>query len=292
VPTSIPVKITEHDHKEFSDSGVAIDDEIREIRQNFNVALVNTSMTDQYNKEHAKLLRAEDENAWDRAVRNSLDPYEEKAAVIIGAIREFERNVIFGNLASEAIPGENTRDMGGQYLTNKKRIDHGSLLYQIAVKVPKGGLLHLHFNAELHPERLLVQARDIEDMYIWSMRPLLNYKDLDETEVVLNVLDSGKVEKGVDLFSEAYPSATNWKKGPMAFKVWMPWSKFQEEFKKHFPHKEAQTPQAPGSSGSTCCTEPAESGSEVELTPAERWLESKMVLSEEEAYLSTQTVNG
>jgi hypothetical protein len=198
VPTSIPVKITEHDHKEFSDSGVAIDNEIREIRQNFNVALVNTSMTDQYNKEHAKLLRAEDENAWDRAVRNSLDPYEEKAAVIIGAIREFERNVIFGNLASEAIPGENTRDMGGQYLTNKKRIDHGSLLYQIAVKVPKGGLLHLHFNAELHPERLLVQARDIEDMYIWSMRPFLNYKDLDETEVVLNVLDSGKVEKGVD----------------------------------------------------------------------------------------------
>jgi adenosine deaminase CECR1 len=294
MPVSKPAKMTKHDSQEVSSSGVVIDKEVLAMRQNFNTALVDTTAIYKYDDARAKLLQAEEDDAWDRKARDNRDLRERDADVIIRAIREFERKVIFGNLASEAIPEEHTRDMGGQFLTNKERIDHESLLYQIAVKVPKGGLLHLHFNAELHPERLLEQAREIENMYIWSQRPLRTKKDLDETEMVFNVLNSEKVEKGVDIFSDTYPgTGANWKPlHPMTWKVWMPWKKFQEDFEKHFPDMVAQTPQTPIPEGSTCCAGPAEPGSEVPLTPAERWLKSKMVLSEEEAYAPTQTVNG
>jgi adenosine deaminase CECR1 len=297
-----PVTMTKADLLKVSSSGIEIDDDIRKMRQHFNAALVDTSKINSYNDTRAGLLRLEDENSWDREARDNDNlqkrnaaavNQEKKADTIIRAIREFERKVVFGNLASEAIPEEHTRDMGGQFLTNKERIDHESLLFQIAVEVPKGGLLHLHFNAELHPEQLLVQAREIEDMYIWSQRPLLTEKDLDETEMVFNVLDSSQVLKGVDIFSETYlGTGTNWKKNELEWKVWMPWSRFQADFAKHFPDKAAQEPKTPVPVGSTCCAGPAEPGSEVELNPAERWLKSKMVLSEEEAYRSTQTVNG
>lgn len=222
------------------------------------------------------------------------DPQEKSAAIIVRAMREYEREVVFGNQASEAIPGKETRDMGGQFLTNKDRIDHRSQLFQVARKVPKGGLLHLHFNAELHPERLLVRARSIKSMYIRSIRPLLTQEDLDKTEMAFNVLDKNRVTKGVDIFSKKYiGNATNWKPtSPAKWDVWMPWEKFQEDFEKHFPGQYLNTRKQDIPEGLTCCSPVAEPYSEVELSPAEKWLKSKMVLSEEDAYGMTQTVNG
>ncbi|OAL05367.1 Metallo-dependent hydrolase [Phaeosphaeriaceae sp. SRC1lsM3a] len=263
------------------------------MRELFDKALEDTKAINKYNDNYAKLLRSERETAWDRAAWSANDQEEQHAANVIREMREYERRVVFGNLASEAIPGTETRDMGGQFLTNKERINHESLLFQIARKVPKGGLLHVHFNSELHPERLLERARLIDNIYIRSIRPLLSQKDLDETEMVFNVLDNDQVEKGVSIFSPTYPgNATNWKTPEWTWKVWQPWKDFQKEFESKFPGKYLDQPKEVSPVGSTCCSEPAEPGSEVELSPAEKWLKSKMVLSEEEAYGFTQTVNG
>jgi adenosine deaminase CECR1 len=282
----IPIQHTEPKHIDIMDDPEA-------MRAIFDKVLVDHTEVNKYIAKHDELLRVEEENAWDRDAKAKADELEQKAAFIIREIREHERNIVFGNQASEAIPGPDTRDMGGQFLTNKDRIDHKSLLFEIAVEVPKGGLLHLHFNAELHPEKLLVQARGIKNMYIRSIRPLLTKKDLDETEMVFNVLPRDKVEEGVDIFSETYPgNATNWRDDKLKWKIFMPWEQFQKDFEKHFPDMVAQTPETAIPDGSTCCTGPAEPGAEVDLSPAERWLKSKMVLSEEEAYGFTQTVNG
>jgi adenosine deaminase CECR1 len=260
----------------------------------FDQALGDEKAIKEYSDKHAKLLKLEDDQAWDREAWLDSDSEEKHAASIIRAMREYERKEVFGNQASEAIPGKETRDMGGQFLTNKDRIDHKSQLFQIARKVPKGGLLHLHFNAELHPERLLVRARSMKNMYIRSIRPLLTQEDLDETEMVFNVLKKENVTKGVDIFSKDYiGNATNWKP-PLdtQWDVWMPWEQFQQDFKKHFPGKYLDTRKQNVPEGSTCCSPVAEPYSEVKLSPAEKWLKSKMVLSEEEAYGFTQTVNG
>jgi adenosine deaminase CECR1 len=261
----------------------------------FDGALGDGDRIKNYSDSHADLIAQEESDAWDRGAKWNITSFkdaetEKRAATIIRAIREYERKTVFGNLASEAIPGPDTRDMGGQFLTNKERIDLKSMLYQIAIRVPKGGLLHLHFNSELQPERLLERARLIDNLYIRSIRPLQSRKDLKETEMVFNVLRPHMVEKGVDIFSPNYPgTATNWRDSKMQGQIWMPWKRFRADFVKHFPNlyvQEEKRREAPRS-----CSDPVEPGN-IPLDPAENWLTSKMALSEEEAYRPDQTVNG
>lgn len=266
----------------------------------FDAALGNTYAINGYNEKHTELLRLEKRDAWDREARPREtsrswdDQTERRVALIIREIREYERKVTFGNLASEAIPEEHTRDMGGQFLTNKERIDTESKLYVIAKMVPKACLLHLHFNAELHPERLLEQAREMEHMYIRSIRPLLTQEDLDKTETVFTILDQEVVEPGVNIFSSDYPGGPlNWRTDEWKYRVWMPWKAFRDGFEKQFPHQYDQpadndVPDTPRCCGDQGRVEPGHAS----LCPAENWLKSKMVLSEKEAYISTQTVNG
>ncbi|KAI8931989.1 hypothetical protein NX059_010885 [Plenodomus lindquistii] len=262
--------------------------------ETFEDALGDVGALDLYGQKHKELLKVEQKDAWDREAYpsdpSSTEAQEESlAASIVRAVREYERKVTFGNLASEAIPGKETRDMGGQFLTNKDRIDDESELYQIAEKVPKGALLHLHFNAELHPELLLQEARHIKAMYIRSIRPLVEEEDLKETEIVFMILDEDRVERDVDIFSKTYPGdATNWRTEEMKWKVWMPWKAFRARFKQTFPNLWDQNNEPPVSSSRTSCSDTAH----VKLDPAENWLKSKMVLSEQEAYDPTQTVNG
>jgi adenosine deaminase CECR1 len=170
-------------------------------------------------------------------------------------IREDERVNLFGNVASEAIRAETTRDMGGQFLTNKERIGQ-SKLYEIAKEMPKGMHLHIHFNAELQPDILIDKSRENPCMFIRSTQPLLQDKDYDETEMVFSVLPSST--RTVDIFSSNYnpefraPGST----------PWMRWSTFREEFDKRRREK------------------------------TEDWIKTKLILSEHEVYDSKQTTNG
>ncbi|KAF1832643.1 Metallo-dependent hydrolase [Decorospora gaudefroyi] len=262
----------------------------------FDAALDDRRANKTYDGERERILRTEEEDAWDReskpksTSRSEDDRIEKCAATIIRVIREYERNVVFGNLPSEKLPGSDTLDMGGQFLTNKDRIDNESKVYEIAKMVPKGALLHLHFNAELHPERLLEQAREMENMYIRSIQPLLTQQDLDETETVFNVLDPSKVEPNVNIFSATYPGqGDNWKKEEFKWKVWMPWSEFQTKFEEQaFSEKYKQQEPTIVQEVPHSCAEPGQ----MSLSPAENWLKSKMVLSLDEAYGPAQTVNG
>lgn len=278
-----------------------------DIRDIFDRNLERNNLVEVYDKERNELVRREEADAWDRDVRpkgtlrskSKVEAIEQRATTIIHAIREYERRVTFGNLPSEALPGPGTLDMGGQFLTNKKRIDTLSKLFEIAEIVPKGGLLHLHFNAELNPEQLLEQAQKMDNIYIRSIMPLLQDSDLDETEMVFNVLDPSTVNQDVDIFSPKYPgTATNWRDKDKQAEIWMSWRQFQEKFIKNvetekFPKRYGQHLDTESISADKsirgCC--PENSGP-VKLNSAENWLKSKMVLSLKEAYGESQTVNG
>ena len=223
----------------------------------------------QYNHYRDELTEGEFEGGgWDATARKTASDKELKAAHITRTIREHERDNLFGNKASEAIPGPETLDMGGQFLTNKERIEKKSRVYKIAHRMPKGAHLHLHFNAEIPPERLIVKARDMPNMFIRSTQPILTQKDFDDTELVVNIMPIDTTT--VDIFSPDYkpefraPGST----------PWMRWSTFQESFVKKYEALD-KIPQ-----------------SEVPMTPAERWIKKKMVLSESEAYAIDQTTNG
>ncbi|KAF2190180.1 Metallo-dependent hydrolase [Zopfia rhizophila CBS 207.26] len=239
-----------------------------------------------YKEEKAKLLTAEDTISWDKETRVSASPIEKRAGELIGMLREFERDVIFGNLPSEDIPDENTRDMGGQFLTNKDRIENKSKIFEIAKSLPKGALLHLHFNAELHPERLLEEARSMPNMFIRSTRPLLKIEDLELTEMVFNVMPADTAK--ANIFSADY-QGERWRDPIVLPYVWMEWSEFRVKFVKHFRNQYKQEDEERNENG--VLPNSSEQGP-VMLEPAENWIKHKMVLSEKEAYGLTQTVNG
>ena len=266
-------------------------------RDVFESKLGDAGALQEYDDSYNELLEAEENDAWDREARpkgnsRSLsNAIERRAATIVHAIREYERKFTFGNLPSEAIPAAHTLDMGGQFLTNKGRIDTQSELFRIARQVPKGALLHLHFNAELDPDRLLQEAQKMENMYIRSIMPLNKPEAFAQTEMVFSVLDSEAIDSGVDIFSPEYPAeADNWKDPKIHKKIWMKWSDFRAKYNEMFPKgaTQSETPADTSRPVRICSDEPKT----IELDAAETWLKSKMILSPEEAYGQTQTVNG
>ncbi|KAF7678676.1 metallo-dependent hydrolase [Alternaria burnsii] len=283
-----------------SEKIMTMEEETEKALAEFRAALDDEQAIKQYDDERNKLVKKEEDNAWDQAARSDKpgsedDKVEKLAADIIRGIREYERNVTFGNVASEALPEPEDRDMGGQYLTNKDRIDRESKLFEIARIVPKGALLHLHFNAALHPELLLVKARRMKNMYIRSIRPIADKNDLALTEVVFNILDPKTVDPEIDIFSDTYPAAEDavrFKDADVKDRIWMLWSKFQEEFEKRFPGLYQQQEPETFREGRPRRTRNCGDPKQIKLHPAENWLRSKMVLSEDEAYGPQQTVNG
>jgi adenosine deaminase CECR1 len=217
---------------------------------------------------------------------------EKRAAEIVRLIREDERDNHFGNRASEAIPGPETLDMGGQFLTNRERIE-GSKIFWISKHMPKGAHLHLHFNAELQPEILLREARDVPNMYIRSTQPLLTEADLVETEMVFNVIPDDTVSSNV--FLRTYNP--EWK--APGSQPWMRWSDFREEFDLRYHYLVAEDIAKQKVMAQQNCVQKngadeidTDEDPHIDLQSAEVWLKHKMVLSEAEAYGISQTVNG
>ncbi|KAF2762729.1 Metallo-dependent hydrolase [Pseudovirgaria hyperparasitica] len=235
-----------------------------------------------------RLVVEDVDHSWDYDARCSATETERKAARIIYKIREFERVVEndpaqvgsaadvtapFGNNPTEELPSAYTRDMGGQFLTNKTRIDQMSKLYDIAKEMPKGALLHLHLNAEILPAELIRRADQLADnsMFIASKTPLLIRKDFDNAEIQVAVHpDNRDLSYRGDIFSDRHPGfAATKPENPdkSDYKGWMMWSDFREAYQKLAP--------------------------EVGITISHvDWVKERMVLSEAEVYDRTQTVNG
>ncbi|KAF2137491.1 uncharacterized protein K452DRAFT_235853 [Aplosporella prunicola CBS 121167] len=227
-----------------------------ELRRNLEQLKDDLQKQQDYDNEREELLQ-EQTDSWDSRAKRSASDDEKKAAEIVRRIREHERDNLFGNKASELIPGPKTRDMGGQFLTNMDRI-HESHLFKITARMPKGAHLHQHFNSELPVTLLLERARNMEDnMYIRSTQPLLQEEDYYKAEIVFNVLPADTPE--ADPFASSYNP--EWKSGQN--NPWMKWKTFRNEFAQR------------------------RNGGD-----AEPWVKGKMILGEDEVYGKEQTVNG
>jgi adenosine deaminase CECR1 len=214
-------------------------------------------------KSRRKLLISDDLNeSWDAPARRRAKDNEIWAKEIIQLIRENERVGLFGNVASEAIPAPTTRDMGGQFLTNKDRIEK-SKIFDIAKNMPKGAHLHLHFNAELEPDILIEKAIDNPHMFIRSTQPILVDKDFDDTEVVFSVMPA--TTELANIFSVDYKPAFRPKDST---KPWMKWSDFRSEYARQRGNQTGRPKKA------------------------EDWIKEKLIITEDEAYGVSQSCNG
>ena len=215
----------------------------------------DSTLQDDYESRRADLLREEKFAAWDNAAIEDASSVEIEAVGIVRKLRENDRVKFFGNLPGEAIPGPKTLDMGGQFLTNRVRIENSDV-YQIAQRAPKGCQLHIHFNTELQAEELLRKARDLDTMYIRSSKPLIRPEDYETAEIVFDVLPDNT--ESADIFDEKYEQ----KLSVGNSSSWMKWKEFRKKFK------------------------------QARYVDAEDWVQSKIALTEEEVYGPRQTLNG
>ncbi|KAI6852518.1 hypothetical protein KC340_g18501, partial [Hortaea werneckii] len=229
-----------------------------------NVRAAEESMD--YRTRRKDLLMAERKQEWDSKARLEASEVELQAASIAFRIREHERRdpELYGNLPGEAVPGPEVRDMGGQFLPNKSRMER-SLVFDISRHMPKGCHLHIHFNTELPPELLLSRARKLNDtMFVRTTRPLLTKDDFEKAEVVFNVMPS--TTTSAEIFSMEYnPDVKAENANP-----WMRWA----DFRLSFPHDLVHEERPEG------------------LGDAECWAREKMTLTAERVYSDKQTTNG
>lgn len=232
-----------------------------------------------YGKDRDQLLAAERKVAWDRKARCSASSVEIEAGRILLKIREHERNdeSLYGNIAGEAVPQPNTRDMGGRFLVNRERIEK-SKLFKIAREMPKGAHLHIHFNTALPPGTLLMYARNVQKtMFIRSNRPLVRPSDFHdvETEIVMSVLpNDDRIERG-NLFSQEYNP--DWASRQPRSDCWMSFVDFRRQFPTGLQLED---------------DDPEDRLHEqaLGLDLAERWVCEKMMITTKEAY-DRQTTN-
>ncbi|KAF2169868.1 hypothetical protein M409DRAFT_64854 [Zasmidium cellare ATCC 36951] len=232
-----------------------------------------TSSLETYQLDRQTLLANERKSAWDEPARQRASSLEKQAGEIIIKLREHERFRLFGNVGREELPKSDQLDMGGRFLVNKERIEQ-SKIFEIACLMPKGAHLHLHFNAELPPEKLFPHARRLEDtMFIRSKQPLLKPQDFAETEIQFNVLPQDT--KTSNIFSKEYDF--DWKSPTSA--SWMKWIDFREQF-------------PTGESFSEVPMEYRADDCNGQLDHAECWAREKMIITSNKAYAEHQTTNG
>ncbi|KAI6911161.1 Metallo-dependent hydrolase [Hortaea werneckii] len=219
-----------------------------------------------YRTRRKNLLIAERDQAWGLKARKEASDVENDAASIVSKIREHERRdpKLYGNLPGEAVPDPEVRDMGGQFLSNKSRIEW-SRVFDMARHIPKGCHLHLHFNTELPSELLLPHARRLEEtMFVRTTRRLVAEDDFDKAEIVFNVMPKTTVT--ADIFSTGYnPDLKAEYATP-----WMRWVDFRSRFPSGLMYEER--PKG--------------------FDEAECWALEKMALTAEQVYSDKQTING
>ncbi|CZT17177.1 uncharacterized protein RCC_03009 [Ramularia collo-cygni] len=257
-------------------------DPVQNAKATFARHVEQSKASKTYAKNRDQLLTNELKAAWDWKARSSASSKETEAGHILIKIREHERNdeSLYGNIAGEAVPKSNTRDMGGRFLVNRERIEK-SRLFQIAKEMPKGAHLHLHFNTALPPGQLLMYARNAnvqQTMFIRSNRPLLQPSDFShvETEIVLSVLPHDwRTERG-NIFSQHYEP--DWASRQPRSDCWMNFVDFRNHFPQDLQLQDADPEDRIREEG-------------LGLDLAERWVCEKMIVTISQAYGDRKTTN-
>ncbi|KAI3532580.1 adenosine/AMP deaminase [Colletotrichum abscissum] len=212
---------------------------------------------DEYFHQRKEILDRENTLSFDFSAKMRASEKERKANAIIQKLKVKDHESVYE-------PAEKRQGWGGQkharfaadhFLSNVDLINQTSL-FRVAVKMPKGAHLHIHFNACLQPHVLLGIAETMPRMFIksdLSLAPSAAKTNLHRCEIQFSILPLEKEDevKG-NLFKTDYHH-----------RQMMKYSEFIKEFPKHYNGMKA-----------------------------EEWLTSKLVFHEDEAHNALQTVQG
>ena len=206
--------------------------------------------------------------AFDADLTKSSTSIEQQAVEIVKKIRLFDWEQTYG--ADANAPPRGKRPAGQHFLGSIDLINQTEL-FNVAKQMPKGSHLHVHFNSCLPAAFLIRQARDIGAMYIRSTLPLITAEDMTAARISFMVMTLREATHPKDANgSETYTPLGDLLDSKYKSNTWMPYKEFRERFR--YVDQSGQLLEG------TC--------------GAERWLETKMQISEEEAHSTQQTGRG
>lgn len=208
-----------------------------------------------YRAARTRLLDSERASAFDARCRARASPVEVRANRVLAAVRRRDETDVYGAAKPRLGHGGQThrRFAGDRFLSSLDLI-RGTALMDVARRLPKGGHLHVHFNACLPPRSLLDMAKGMDRMFVTSDVALVpddDYASFHRCQLQFSIIGPGEEREG-DVFAPDYvPRST------------MSFARFLEAFPRHYPH-----------------------------ASPDDWLEKKLVFSPEEAYGPLQTSEG
>ena len=211
------------------------------------------------------LLQAEERaRAFDAEVIKGSSNVEDEAVGIVRKIRMRDWQRANG-------PSSGNRTVGQHFLGNVDLINQTDLM-RVAKKLPKGAHLHIHFNSCLPANFLIGEARNIDAMYIRSNLPLTEPENWDAARISFMVMTPHEATnpKGQDGVERHVPLG-NCFDPRYEPNTWMSYKRFLRKFALPVPHTSTRLKGIPA---------------------AEKWLETKMQISEEEAHGTHQTGRG
>ncbi|KAK3945520.1 hypothetical protein QBC46DRAFT_403195 [Diplogelasinospora grovesii] len=226
-----------------------------------------------YERARADAMRREGALAFDHSCKTRAHSSKEKGAneilanEILQALKQHDNTHVYGRapVRKSESGQEHKRFLGDHFLSNADLIE-STALFKVARAMPKGAHLHIHFNANLLPNVLLDIAKGQKHMYIWSSTSLMPESDTASNKVTLsrcklqfNII--GSAENTQNIFTRNYNPNANLPGTNL--KMPMPYQAFREEFAKYY-----------------------------EGIDIDRWLQQKLVFSEEEAHDPLQTSDG
>ncbi len=181
---------------------------------------------------------------------------EKAADKILQRIKEQDMSVYQkASPRTDSLGQSHARFYGDHFLSNVELIEK-TRLFSLCKAMPKGAHLHIHFNANLHPNFLLSIASKMDRMYIWSSMPLTEKAALDKCRIQFSILSEPSLKEknpgppgSADVFTPGYSSG------------WMSFKLFRAAFPKYWGN-------------------------------VDNWLQNKLVFHEEETHNPLQTAAG
>lgn len=165
------------------------------------------SSMDEYLKARGNISACEKAMDFDYQCRLESTPEERQAEAIIQRCKQQDNEHIYEQAPPRIgfLGQKHPRFLGDHFLSNVNLINTTTVL-DIAQHMPKGGHLHVHFNACLAPNVLLDIAKGMDRMFITSDLPLVTDNDglnYDRCEIQFSLMSAEK-EKPGDLFNATY----------------------------------------------------------------------------------------
>ncbi|KXH65785.1 adenosine/AMP deaminase [Colletotrichum salicis] len=215
-----------------------------------------------YIRQREEILKRENTLSFDFRAKTLASKKEQRANAIIQKLKVKDKEEVYDKAEPrQGRGGQNhPRFAADHFLSNVDLINQTSL-FRVAVKMPKGAHLHIHFNACLQPHVLLGIAATMSRMFInsdLSLAPSAAKTNLQRCEIQFSILSAGK-EKGSEgnLFDADYADDRDRPRKMMKY------SDFILQFPKHYNGMKA-----------------------------EEWLTTKLVFHEDEAHNELQTAQG